>query len=114
MKRILWLCALWLWPVVLAIPAVGQERVLHSGNTDIIFKPADASDLSLDRYKVFDEFANDHAELIQALRRNPKLASSPKYLEKHPELAKFFDEHPDIKADFLMNPDNYIAPVGRS
>jgi hypothetical protein len=114
MKKILWLCTLWLWPVVLASPAAGQERVVHSGNTDIIFKPADPLDLPLDRYKAFDEFADDHPELIHALSRNPKLAASPKYLKKHPELTKFFDEHPDIKADFLMNPGNYVAPVGRS
>jgi hypothetical protein len=58
MKRILWLCALWLWPVVLANPVAGQEeRVVHSGNVDIIVKPTDPSDLPLDRYKAFDEFA---------------------------------------------------------
>jgi hypothetical protein len=114
MKRILWLCTLWLWPVVLASPAVAQERVVHSGNTEIIVKPTDTSDLPLDRYKAFDEFANDHPELIHALSRNPKLAANPKYLKKHPELAQFFNEHPDIKADFLMNPGNYVAPVGRS
>src|ERR1700692_758799 len=99
MKRLLWLCTLWLWPIVLASHAVGQERVVHSGNTNIIFKPADPSDLPLDRYKAFDEFADDNPGLIDALSRNPKLANSPKYLTKYPDLAKFFDEHPDIKAD---------------
>jgi hypothetical protein len=90
-------------------PAIGQEQVIRSGNTEIIFKTADSADLPMDRYKAFDEFANDHPELINALSRNPKLASSPKYLEKHAELTTFFDQHPDIKADFLMNPGNYIA-----
>jgi hypothetical protein len=48
-------------------PAIGQEQVIRSGNTEIIFKTADSADLPMDRYKAFDEFANDHPELINAL-----------------------------------------------
>jgi hypothetical protein len=111
MKRILWFCTLGLWLIMFAIPAFGQEKVIQSGNTEIIFKPADPSDLPMDRYKAFDEFANDHPDIIKALSRNPKLAASPRFLRQHRELASFFNEHPDIKADFLANPGNYVAPV---
>ena len=97
--------------VVLASPARGQERVVHSGNTEIVFEPANASDIPIDRYKAFDEFANDHPDVVKMLSRNSKLANNPRFLKKHTELASFFEQHPDIKSDFLANPGNYVAPM---
>jgi hypothetical protein len=96
---------------VLASPARGQDRVVRSGNAEIVFQPADPSDIPIDRYKAFDEFANDHPDIVKILSRNPELANNPRFLKKHAELASFFEQHPDIKSDFLANPGNYVAPI---
>jgi hypothetical protein len=96
---------------VLASPARGQDRVVRSGNAEIVFQPADPSDIPIDRYKAFDEFANDHPDIVKMLSRNPKLANNSRFLKKHAELASFFEQHPDIKSDFLTNPGNYVAPI---
>jgi hypothetical protein len=96
---------------VLASPARSQDRVVRSGNAEIVFQPADPTDIPIDRYKAFDEFANDHPDIVKMLSRNPKLANNPRFLKKHAELASFFEQHPDIKSDFLANPGNYVAPI---
>jgi hypothetical protein len=95
--------------IVLASAAPGQEPVVRSGNTEVVFKPADTSDLPMDQYKAFDEFANDHPDVVKMLSRNPRLADNPRFLKKHTELAMFFQQHPEIKTDFLANPGNYVA-----
>ena len=38
---------------VLAPPVLGQERVVHRGNTEIVFEPASPADIPIDRYKTF-------------------------------------------------------------
>ncbi len=95
--------------IVLASPARGQERVVRTGNTEIVFAPADSTDIPIDRYKAFDEFANDHPDLVTTLSRNPRLANNPRFLKKHAELAMFFNQHPEIRTDFLANPGNYVG-----
>jgi hypothetical protein len=103
-------CLVVLAAPVLAAPVSGQERVVRSGNTEIIFEPANATDLPVDLYKAFGEFANDHPDLIDMLSRNPRLADNPRFLRKHTELAMFFNQHPDVKSHFLANPGNYVVP----
>ncbi len=96
---------------VLAPPVLGQEPVVHRGNTEIVFEPASPADIPIDRYKTFDEFTNDHPDVVKMLSHNPRLANNPRFLKKHAELAQFFEQHPDIKDDFLANPGNYLAPM---
>ena len=67
--------------IVLASPARGQERVVRTENTEIVFAPADSTDIPIDRYKAFDKFANDHPDLVTTLSRNPRLANNPRFLK---------------------------------
>jgi hypothetical protein len=113
MKRISIISVAMIALSALSIPALAQDagmpvRVVHSGNTDIIFESANSSDLNVPQLKAFDDFASDHADIAAQLGRKPQLLSSDQYLSAHPELAQFVNQHPGFRDDFETNPGNYL------
>jgi len=115
MKGILGISAAVLMAAMLSTPAIAQQsvpRAVHNGNADIVSQGAPNTDLNMDRYKAFDQFAAAHPEVIKQLRMRPALIESRKFLATHSELEQFMKEHPDWRADFAKNPGNYV-PLSR-
>ena len=113
MKAIVGLFAFVLMATALSLPALAQEaasapRVIHNGNTDIVFEGATTADLNIDQYRAFDRFAGEHRDIAQSLSKKPALVNSEKFVSDHPELAEFINKHPDWRADFEANPGNYL------
>ena len=91
---------------VIAIPVAGQENpptvvhsetqnakplgVVQSGNTTIIFAPADSRDIDTARLRTWEEFADTHSGIARALAYKPSLINDPHYLKGHPDLDAFF------------------------
>jgi hypothetical protein len=111
--------------LVLAIPVAGQENpptvvrsetqnakplgVVQSGNTTIVFAPADSRDIDTARLRTWEEFADTHSGIARALAYKPSLINDPHYLKGHPDLDAFFQAHPDIKSAMADNPGNFTA-----
>jgi hypothetical protein len=96
--------AVWLTALAQEVP----PRVVHNGNFEIVVAGATNDDLNIDRYKAFDQFASEHRGVAQRLCKKPSLVDSQKFLGEHPELAQFMNQHQDWRADFEMNPGNYL------
>jgi hypothetical protein len=113
MKAIVGLFAVVMMATALSLPALAQEaapapRVIHNGNTDIVFESATTADLNIDQYRAFDRFAGEHREIAQRLSTKPSLVNSQKFLGDHPELAQFMNQNPEWRSDFEANPGNYL------
>jgi hypothetical protein len=83
--------------------------VVQSGNTTIIFAPADSRDIDTARLRTWEEFADTHSGIARALAYKPSLINDPHYLKGHPDLDAFFQAHPDIKSAMANNPGNFTA-----
>ncbi len=111
--------------LLLAVPAAGQETpptvvqsetqtakplgAVQSGNTTIIFAPADSRDIDTARLRTWEEFADAHPGIARTLAYKPSLMNDPRYLKGHPELDTFFRAHPDIKSAMADDPGNFAA-----
>ena len=97
----------------LAAPAMAQEGktlgTVVEGNTTIVFKAADTSDLDMQKLETWSAFASAHPEIARALAYKPALINSEEFSKKHPELAEFFSAHPEIRGAMAENPGNYVA-----
>jgi hypothetical protein len=82
---------------------------VEQGNTTIVFKPADTSDIDTSRLQTWGEFAEGHPKVAKALAYNSSLMNDHAYLSKHPELHAFFEMHPDIKEAMAENPGSFVA-----
>jgi len=108
---------------VFTVPAAGQNSqseiirpenakplgVVQSGNTTIVFAPADSSDIDVTRLRTWGEFADVHPRIARALAYKPSLMNDAGYLKKNPDLDAFFRSHPDIKQAMAENPGNFEA-----
>lgn len=98
---------------LVSTPALAQQfepRVIHNGNTDIVFEGATNADLNVNQYRAFDQFSAAHPDVVRQLRERPMLLKSQKFLANHVQLVQFMHDHPDWQTDFVANPGNYIAP----
>ena len=122
--------------LVLALPAAGQDNsptqhsssgegnsspvvnqsestkplgVVQSGNTTIVFAPADSRDIDTASLRTWRQFADEHPRVAHALTYRPSLMNDAGYLRKNPDLSEFFQEHPDIKQAMTENPGNFEA-----
>jgi hypothetical protein len=109
--------------LVLTLPVAGQDSqpvvvqsenarplsAVQSGNTTIVFAPANPRDIDTARLQTWQEFADTHSGIERALAYNPSLVNDARYLRNHPELNQFFQEHPDIKSAMADNPGNFAA-----
>lgn len=109
--------------LVLTLPVAAQESqsvavqsestaplgTVQSGNTTIVFVPADRSDIDTARLRTWQEFADSHSGIERALAYNPSLINDEHYLKSHPELDQFFQEHPDVKSAMADDPGNFAA-----
>ena len=80
-----------------------------SGNTTIIFKPADTRDIHMDRLQTWDDFAQAHPRIASTLAYKPWLINDSSYLNRHPSLDAFFQSHPDIREAMAADPGNFAA-----
>lgn len=109
--------------LVLTLPAVGQDSqtvvvqsqgakplsAVQTGNTTIVFAPADSRDIDTAHLQTWQEFADTHSGIERALAYNPSLMNDARYLRSHPDLDAFFQEHPDIKSAMAYDPGNFAA-----
>jgi hypothetical protein len=109
--------------LALTIPAAGQDSqsvvtqsqsarplsAVQSGNTTIVFAPADNRDIDTARLRTWEGFADTHSGITHALATNPSLINNANYLRKHPDLNAFFQEHPDIKSAMADDPGNFVV-----
>jgi hypothetical protein len=96
-------------PVVVQSRSAAPLSAVQSGNTTIVFAPADSRDIDTARLRTWEEFADMHPGIERALAINPSLINDARYLRKHPELDGFFQEHPDIKSAMADDPGNFAA-----
>lgn len=82
---------------------------VQSGDTTIVFAPADNRDIDTVRLQTWQEFADTHAGIERALAYSPSLINDARYLRKHPDLNAFFQQHPDIKVAMANDPGNFSA-----
>jgi hypothetical protein len=113
MKALAGLFAVAFMVAALSLPALAQEaapapRVIHNGNTDIVFEGASTANLNIDLYRSFDRFAGEHRDLAESLSKKPSLVNNQKFVGDHPELAQFMSQHPEWRSDFEANPGNYL------
>jgi len=83
--------------------------VVKSGNTTIVFAPADSRDIDSASLRSWGEFANAHPRIAHALGYKPSLMNDAGYLRKNPDLGEFFQQHPDVKQAMTENPGNFEA-----
>ena len=111
--------------LLLAIPVAGQDNppavvqsqtqglkpfgTVQSGNTTIVFAPADSRDIDTVRLRTWEDFAETHTGIARALAYRPSLMNDPRYLKSHPDLVAFFQAHPDIKSAMAEIPGNFTA-----
>ncbi len=96
-------------PVVVQSESAEPVSAVQSGNTTIVFAPADNRDIDTARLQTWQEFADTHAGIERALAYNPSLINDARYLRKHPDLNAFFQQHPDIKIAMADDPGNFAA-----
>ncbi len=109
--------------LTLALPVVGQDTqplmgrpesvkplgVIQSGNTTIVFAPADSRDIDMAALRTWGDFADNHPGIARALAYKPSLMNDPGYLRKNPDLEAFFQAHPDVRQAMAENPGNFEA-----
>jgi hypothetical protein len=110
--------------LVLILPVSAQENpssatqsqsanstgsAVQSGNTTIVFAPADSRDIDSAHLRTWQDFADAHPQIARALAYKPSLINDAHYLKSHPALDTFFEEHPDIKSAMADNPGNFAA-----
>lgn len=61
----------------------------------------------------FDNFLDQHPEMREDLRKNPRLANNEDYLEKHPELREFEKNHPGVDKQLDKHPDKFMDREAR-
>jgi len=96
-------------PVVIQSRNAEPLSAVQSGNTTIVFAPADSRDIDTARLRTWEEFADTHSGIERALATNPSLINDARYLTRHPDLDAFFQEHPDIKSAMAEDPGNFAA-----
>jgi len=96
-------------PVVIQSRSAEPLSAVQSGNTTIVFAPADSRDIDTAHLRTWEEFADTHSGIERALATNPSLINDARYLTKHPDLDAFFQEHPDIKSAMAEDPGNFAA-----
>jgi hypothetical protein len=95
--------------VIVQSQSSGPSRAVQSGNTTIVFAPADARDIDTARLRTWQEFADTHSGIERALAYNPSLINDAHFLKTHPDLDTFFQEHPDIQSAMADDPGNFAA-----
>ncbi len=96
-------------PIVIQSESVRPFGAVQSGNTTIVFAPADSRDIDMARLRTWQEFADAHSGVERALAYNPSLINDARYLKGHPDLDAFFQEHPDIRSAMANDPGNFAA-----
>lgn len=104
-----------------AIPAMAQMQsagadqmaanapAMQSPKVEISSAGAPTTDLNMVGYAAFDEFAQEHPQIVRQLHQHPRLVNDPSYAQKHPEFAQFLKENPKVAEDLAENPGNYLA-----
>jgi hypothetical protein len=88
-----------------------QMASVKTGNTIIEAGGASNADLNVARYKAWDEFRDNHPDVVHELRHNPRMAGNQGFLKRHRDLAQLFDSNPGLQKSMLRHPGNYIVPV---
>lgn len=57
----------------------------------------------------FDNYLDQHPEVAQDLKNNPKLVDDKDYLAAHPELKDFLGDHPRIREDLKQHPKAFMS-----
>jgi len=103
-----------------ALPAMAQMgnsgtgqnvATASSGQTpmvEIYSAGAPPTDLNLAGYEAFDQFAQEHPEIVHQLHHNRHLINDPGYARMHPAFARFLKENPKVAEDLAENPGNYL------
>jgi len=79
------------------------------GNTTMVFKTANKSDLHMKSLKQWTTFAQEHPQTARQLADKPSLLSDAGYLGKHPALRQLFADNPGLLAEMKQNPGNFNA-----
>src|SRR5262245_60811814 len=61
-------------------------------------------DITRQELQNFDGFLDQHPNIEQDLKKNPKLLNDATYLSAHPDLKQFLDTHPGVRAEASENP----------
>ncbi len=90
------------WPVFV------QAQAAQPGQVEISSEGAPTTDLPMDQYQAFDQFAQEHPDVVRDLSRNPRLIQSPDFESSHPALREFLDSHSEVRAAFAENPGDFL------
>jgi len=61
-------------------------------------------DITRQELQNFDGFLDQHPNIEQDLKKNPKLVNDANYLSAHPDLKQFLATHPGVRAEASENP----------
>jgi hypothetical protein len=92
-----------------AAPSQHTTGTVVEGNTTMVFKTANKSDLHMKSLKQWTNFAQSHPQIARQLAKQPTLLSDAGYLGKHPELRQLFDDNPGLLAEMKQDPGNFNA-----
>ena len=79
------------------------------GNTTMVFKTANKSDLHMKSLKQWTTFAQAHPQIARQLADKPTLLNDAGYIGKHPALGQLFDNNPGLLAEMKQDPGNFNA-----
>ncbi len=60
-----------------------------------------------------DGFLDNHPEIAEQLKKNPKLIDDKKWVDAHPELQQFLSEHPEMREQFDQHPYAFMRDENR-
>jgi hypothetical protein len=117
MRKMLYTFWVIVFTALMAIPVFAEstgaqtttaEAVTSSRTVIIEAGGASDADLDLERYGAW-EFRSSYPSVAAELRRNPRLAGSFEFVNRHPELEQLFESNAGLQQDILSNPCNYLA-----
>jgi hypothetical protein len=91
-------------------PGVREEiRENHQAfiNRENRFEAA-GKDISRVELRRFDNYLDQHPEVAQELKSDPKLVDDKDYLAAHPELKDFLGDHPRVREDLKQHPSAFM------
>jgi hypothetical protein len=67
------------------------------------------TDLPVNEYRAFDQFSEEHPEVVHQLGRNPRLMQNSTFLSRHAELRDLFNNNPGLSDALENNPGDFLS-----
>ena len=73
----------------------------------------DRPDITRGEVATMDRFLDNHPEIAEQLKKDPKLIDNKKWVAGHPELQQFMTDHPEVRQQFDEHPYAFMRDEDR-